>query len=1179
MIQHGFMVLQSNRLENLRRVTVEWLRLNPLPPLQNEVILVQSSGVAQWLKLALANDDDGSSDAGCGIAAALSIDLPGRFHWQAYRAVLGDLPPLSPFDKPLLVWRLLHLLPSLLDDPQFSALRHFLQRDDSQRKRYQLAERLADLLDQYQIYRADWLNNWAEGKDQISQHNRITALPDSQRWQAQLWRRLLDDIPDIQRDSGRAQIHARFLKACESGSLAMPHQLPQRVIVFGLSSLPAQTLEVLAAVSRHTQVILCVQNPCQFYWGDIIEPQTVMRLFHKPYRRHNARPDFPQLPADDQSDIDPGIIDELFSRGNPLLAAWGKQGRDYIRLLDEHDERAAYEEVFANRKLAVDLFEAPDENSRLRRLQGDIYHLRSRSEIQQQATLPSDDRSISFHIAHSRQREVEILQDHLLALFAEDPQLHPRDILVMVPDINQFAPHIQAVFGRLSRDDPRYIPFTVSDRGQRQRAGAFRALDVLMNLHRSRFAVSEILDLLDIPVVQEAFGLKSEDHALLHRWITGSGVRWGMDAKQRLEQSWLMTDDVRSANQNTWQFGLQRMLLGYTSGDQSAWSGIESYAEVGGLDAALAGIVAHVVERLNHYRELFMTPAPVREWTTRISAMMQEFLKADSEQDLLLITRVEQKLQQWQEHCELADFNDGLPIEIVSDYFLDAMDQSDLNQRFLGGSVNFATLMPMRAIPFRHICLLGMNDGDYPRQVPAVDFDLMRQDYRPGDRSRREDDRYLFLEALLSARDSLYIGWTGRSIRDNSERPPSVLVAQLREYLADTCDIDALTSVYPLQPFSLSYFTAGSPYQTFAHEWQPAQLTATGDSPDSASVIGTATGPASEEVSVVSLRQLAGLLKNPAAVFFEHVLGIVFRSPGADIDDDEVFTVDAMQRWQLQDQLLSMATDVMRRDPDRDSGDALQHALQRLKGRGLLPLGHFADIYHDSLTEPLSKSLEVYRDLCSSHPQTLQDSIDLEQDDGAAALSDTLTGIRRSDTGQRLRIELISGQLWQGKKSGGRQALVKWHYLARIWPAHLAAQLAGPTPTHILGPDTNEVLPAMTAAEARAALLQLLSAWHDNLQTPLASSVKTGCSWLANDNGESPSKATLACYEGDYHRSGEVADSEALARLWPDFDSLCINGFEQDSTALYSPLVAFWQASRSQRFSQGSERADQEAVE
>ena len=324
MIQHGFMVLQSNRLENLRRVTVEWLRLNPLPPLQNEVILVQSSGVAQWLKLALANDDDGSSDAGCGIAAALSIDLPGRFHWQAYRAVLGDLPPLSPFDKPLLVWRLLHLLPSLLDDPQFSALRHFLQRDDSQRKRYQLAERLADLLDQYQIYRADWLNNWAEGKDQISQHNRITALPDSQRWQAQLWRRLLDDIPDIQRDSGRAQIHARFLKACESGSLAMPHQLPQRVIVFGLSSLPAQTLEVLAAVSRHTQVILCVQNPCQFYWGDIIEPQTVMRLFHKPYRRHNARPDFPQLPADDQSDIDPGIIDELFSRGNPLLASWGK---------------------------------------------------------------------------------------------------------------------------------------------------------------------------------------------------------------------------------------------------------------------------------------------------------------------------------------------------------------------------------------------------------------------------------------------------------------------------------------------------------------------------------------------------------------------------------------------------------------------------------------------------------------------------------------------------------------------------------------------------------------------------------------------------------------------------------------------------------------------------------------
>ena len=1121
MIQSGFMVLQSNRLENLRRVTVEWLRRNPLDPLENDVILVQSNGVAQWLKIALAQDDDGSNEAGCGIAAALNIDLPGRFHWQAYRAVLGDLPKTSPYDKPLLTWRLLRLLPDLLDEPRFATLQHFLANDHSQRKLFQLAQRLSDLLDQYQIYRADWLNDWSAGKDQFTRHNQHQSLPESQRWQAELWRRVQADIPPAQRHNGRAQIHADFLATCQAGLKPGSHSLPRRVIVFGLSSLPKQTLEVLAAIANVSQILLCVHNPSEQYWGD--------------------------------------TIDALSDHGNGLLAAWGRQGRDYLRLLSEHDERSAYEQLFAANKLALDLFEAPDESRLLGQLHADIFHLRSRAEL---ASLPApspDDHSISFHIAHSRQREVEILQDHLLDLMAADPDLHPRDILVMVPDINQFAPHIQAVFGRLRPDDPRYLPFTVSDQGQTQRAPVYQALEMLLSLHRSRFTVSELLDLLDISAIQKAFGLQASDHSLLHNWVAGAGIRWGLDGQQRLQQELLSSDDPDVLDQNTWQFGLRRMLLGYAAGNSEAWQDIEPYDEVSGLDAALVGTVSHILQRLAHYRALFMQPADVEQWITRITQLIHEFLAPQDDREQILVSRAEQKLQQWLAQCDEADFHEPLPVDVVSDHFLSALDSTDLNQRFLAGTINFATLMPMRAIPFRHICLLGMNDGDYPRQVPAVDFDLMRHDYRAGDRSRREDDRYLFLEAILSARDSLYVSWAGRNIRDNSERPPSVLVAQLRDYLAQRCDVDRLTRSYPLQPFSQRYFTEGTPWHTYAHEWQTT--TPPDETPrDRTPVRLLSKAVTTQTPEEIRLRQLSALLKNPAAVYFEQTLGTVFRDANIDVEDDECFDINGLQRWQLQSQLINHT---IRRIMQADSTELpvetlLEAAMHRLQRQGQLPLAGFAELQHRRLIDPLLRPMQRFQALTSEFTVRSEGQIDIQLPDSPLSLTDRVSDILINDKGERIRIEMIGGQIWDGASSGKKAASIKWHYLARLWPSHLAAQLSGPTRTHILGPDTHQVaLPPISREQSTRLLTDLLQLWATNLDKPLATAVKTGCAWLTADNQDTPVKA-VAQYEGGFVGAGEMQSSYALYRLWPDFETLVEAGFREASINLYAPMVEFW---------------------
>lgn len=337
------------------------------------------------------------------------------------------------------------------------SLARFLQQDDDRRKLYQLSERLADLFDQYQVYRSDWLADWASGNDVLNTSRRgREPLPEEQSWQPLLWRALLDDAGEALSETSRAALHQRFLAQAEQrGDDERPAGLPARVVVFGISSLPQQALEVLAAIGRWTQVFMCVHNPCEHYWGNIIADKDLLRAERI---RQQRKPGMPEVIAEE----------ELHQHAHPLLAAWGKQGRDYIGLLDEYDQRERYESLLLPEIARIDLFEENGGDTLLHQLQDDIRELRPLAEsraLWPAADLPRD-RSIRFHITHSPQREVEALHDQLLAAFAADATLRPRDIIVMVPDINGYAPHIQAVFGLTDYQDVRYIPFSVADRGR-----------------------------------------------------------------------------------------------------------------------------------------------------------------------------------------------------------------------------------------------------------------------------------------------------------------------------------------------------------------------------------------------------------------------------------------------------------------------------------------------------------------------------------------------------------------------------------------------------------------------------------------------------------------------------------------------------------------------------------------
>jgi len=1163
------MLVHGNRPERMRDLIVQWIGQHPVAPLEKEMLLVQSNGIAQWLKLAFAADP---AEGGCGIAAALEMSLPSRFLWQVYRAVLGTdaVPAVSPFDKARLTWRLMRMLPALLDAPGYAPLKRFMTHDDDQRKRYQLAQRVADLFDQYQVYRADWLAAWAAHDDVlIDARNARTPLPDEARWQPALWRALLDDVgaqPALggidPRQTGRAAVHAAFMRRAEdwADDAARPKGLPRRIVVFGISSLPRQSVEVLAALARWSQVLLCVHNPCMHYWADIVADQDLLRARHARQRRRAGAP---------------AVLDDarLHLHAQPLLAAWGKQGRDFIGLLDEYDSdeaRAEYAPHFTRIGQRIDLFDGEEALTLLQQLQDDIRDLRPLKETREvwPAVDPREDESIRFHVAHSAQREVEILHDRLLAAFAADPSLRPRDIIVMVPDIEVYTPHIQAVFGLLDADDPRHIPFSVADRRQRTFDPLVGALEMLLALPHSRVTVSDVLDLLEVPAVRARFGIAADDVPTLRNWIDGANIRWGLHARQRASLGLPQADELDAPN--TWAFGLRRMLLGYAAGERAgAWRGIEPYAGIGGLDAALLGPLTRLVDALDSAWQTLREPATVEVWCQRLRALKADFFATDEPEDAYTLERLDGALETWREACAEAGLADPLPLAIVAENWLGELDGGGLQQRFFAGAGTFATLMPMRAIPFRRVCLLGMNDGDYPRSRTPLDFDLMRRDYRPGDRSRREDDRYLFLEALLSARDHLHVSWVGRSVTDNTPRPPSVLVGQLRDHLKagwrlEGSDekpdalIDALTIEHRLQPFSADYFPAHastSPLYTYAHEWSRQAP------PRDAAARPPLLSPP-ERDEPLTIGELAEFLRDPVRAFFRQRLRVGFEAEDAASENEEPFEVGPLQAWQLQGELIRAQIAAMQRGED-DLEPAALERLERMHRSGDLATGGFGEVIGQELLAPMGELFAGYRKALARWPRQIERQYEVRHETTVQGrvltLDDWLDDLRAGPEGAHGRVILDPGTLIQANKYRGER-------LAVYWVAHVAAQLAaGNVTTVIVSKAGVAEFSPLDPGNARNYLDALIGAWHEGARKPLPLAPKTAFAWLRRlpdafdgNRANVPAEAwddARAVFEGNPRAPGEAETNPWLRRAFPDFAALAADdAFITLATTLLLPV-------------------------
>ncbi|MCU0595475.1 MAG: exodeoxyribonuclease V subunit gamma [Desulfobacterota bacterium] len=835
-------VFTSNRLEILADELGRVLQSTPPSPFDPEIIVVQSKGMERWICLQLAERQ--------GVCANCRFPFPNTFIQEIVQSYLKKLPKPDLFDPGIMTWRVMKALSKLIEEPAFEPLRIYLESGRSDLKRFQLSQRIADLFDQYLLFRPKMMFQWEKGK--------------ARHWQAVLWREL---VRGHEREH-RAALGKELFTAIEQGT-EQPAGIPGRISVFGISALPRFHVQVFASLSQISQVTLFLMNPSREYWGDILDTWEMKKKARK-------------VEAVSEGELH-------MEKGNSLLASMGRLGRDFFEMIQEFDA-----EEFST-------YEEPNEEGLLSCVQLDILKLQEREG--KKAVSPHD-LSIQIHSCHSPMREAEVLRDRLLRMFEEDPGLLPKDILVMMPDVETYAPYIQGVFDTAS-EDPRRIPFSIADRSMRKEGGIGEAFLNLLDLQGSRFGVSQVVNLLECEAVRRKFGLSNEDLEAVRKWISETRIRWGIDESHKAGLG------LPSFPQNTWRAGLDRLLLGFAmpGREERLFSGILPYDPIEGEETRILGAFAEFVEKLFERATALGEPKTLESWHEELAALLDDFFEPGEETDreMHLIRRM---LDDLVKTGAASLFDEKIPLQVVRCHLERTLDQTGFGLGFMTGGVTFCAMLPMRSIPFKVICLLGMDGEAYPRPSYPLGFDYMSRYPKRGDRSRRNDDRYLFLEAILSARERLYISYVGQSIQDNSMIPPSVLVSELVDYVEQGFEIsdrnlrDHLETKHRLQAFSPEYFKNQEKLFTYSEESYEIAATVLAERKGRTPFLTEGLSEPDDSWKELDLHSLCAFFSDPVRFLLNRRLGVYLEEKSSFAEQREPFEVQSLEQYLLEESML-----------------------------------------------------------------------------------------------------------------------------------------------------------------------------------------------------------------------------------------------------------------------------------
>ena len=999
----GLKLIISNRLETLVDKLAQMVRQPPRRSLRPEVVVVQSRGMQRWVSLELARRN--------GICANFKFPFPNAFLDDLFKLGVPDLPDRSPFDPNVLTFRIMHILPDCINQPEFKSLRTYLDDDAHLLKLYQLSKKISDTFDQYLIFRPEMVLAWETGR--------------ANHWQARLWREVIKGQPRMH----RAWLRKRFSTKIRKRQIDI-ERLPDRVSIFGISYLPPFYMHAFAEIALLIPVHLFVMNPCREYWSDILSEREITRVAVK-YAESSDKLEALHL-----------------EQGNRLLASMGTVGKNFISLLNEFE--CEYDEQY----------EQGTSDSILANVSTDLLNLVDNRVGKAEATRPesptASDTSLQIHSCHSPLREIEILYDNLLVMFEADPGLKPKDIVVMTPEIETYAPYIHAIFDSQIHGS-HYIPFSVADQNPRTASRLVNGFLELLALKGSRLGVTPVLELLQIPGIRERFDLNENEIGIIEDYVADTHIRWGKDKYCKERRG------LPAFKENTWQAGIERLLLGLAlpGNEKLLFEGILPYDHIEGQNVKVLGNFLEYLGCLFRFLNEFEKARTLSDWRLTLLSVIEIFFAEDEsfEPEIQLIRSALEDLAQRE---VLSGFNRKVDIEIVGAILKASLEEKVPGTGFLSQGVTFCAMLPMRSIPFEVICLVGMNIDSFPRDSGHLGFDLMAQNPRSGDRSRRDDDKYLFLESILSARKKLYISYVGQDIRDNTHAPPSVLVSELIDYVTQGHRIskEELVTRHRLQPFARQYFDDTESSRLFSYSEENLQAAQSMGKP--IDPIPFIEGPLLRETTENGLPEslpiddLGLFFNHPVRYLLQKRLNLFLEQEQNQIEDRETFILNPLQKFQLAQTLLKFGR------TGGNLGDFFSHARES----GVLPHGSVGDV--------------IFRDT----------SVETE------SFIETIAQYARGDCASPLDVDLklegvtLRGELTHIYESGlvhVRYARIKAKYVLATWICHLIYCVSGvsarPLKSCLIG--TDAVWEFKPVNQGGRLLQFLIALYRRGLSTPI----------------------------------------------------------------------------------------------
>jgi len=1106
---------RAERADRLADVLAEILADPPQDPFARVVVSVPTRGIERWLVQRLSGTLGAGPAGGDGVCANVEFPYPGRLVGGALALASGIEPDQDPWLPERMVWPLLEVVEQALQEPWLELLARHLE--SGRERRFARLRRIAWLFDDYGVRRPELLLAWARGEDP-------TTDPSS-AWQAELWRRLRERIGE---PSGAERLGPASARLRDEPELV---GLPDRITLFGLTQLPAGQLQVLHALAASREVHLMLLHPSPALWG-AVRGALRSRGSCATEERNPGPPPLPARERDPTRDIG----------ANRLLASWGRDSRELQLVLTAGSQLADHHHQAL----------APEPETLLGRLQADVHADRPApgeplpGQPDERLLLAAEDDSVRIHACHGRARQVEVLREAILHRLAEDQTLEPRDIIVMCPDIEAFAPLIQATFGATAEVGEVDLRVRLADRSLRQVNPLLSVAARLLELASARLTASELLDFADTEPVRRRFRLDDDELAQIQSWVADACIHWGLDAAHRREFKLDMLDA------GTWRTGLRRLLLGVALGeaDRHLFGGALPLDTVDSGAIELAGRFAELVDRLGAALDALAHPQTVADWAGALAAAV-DALTATADQDAWQRRELDRLLG---DVADDAAEDVELTLPEIRALLAGRLAGRPTRANFRSGHLTVCTLMPMRSVPHRVVCLLGLDDGAFPRKTARDGDNLLLGEPRVGDRDPRSEDRQLLLDALLAAQETLIITYSGSDERTNAELPPAVPVGELFDAIEATArcpDGGARRQVlvrHPLQPFDPRNFTAGELTGTGPWSYDAVAL-------DGARALALPRSraapflplplPAPPDSQTLALAELIQFAQQPVRAFLRQRLGLSTGAASDDVADGLPVELDPLDNWRVGQNLLEGLL----------AGIAPREVSLAEIARGTLPPGALGE---PVIAEawPRVRAIAEHADSYGAGTEsvTLETNVILP---GAVRLTGTVSGIR-----DRVLLSVSYSRLGPLPRIGA------WVSLLALTAAHPDV----PYETVTIGRgsrsrgDDDRVAIARIPPLARdpddrtqlalAELGRLAALRAEGMREPLPLPAKTAAEYarVALQGGGDPESAALAIWASAYRYTGDDAQPEhqlVFGGQLPPIEEL-----DRYALALWEPLLS-----------------------